>query len=163
MPETKRNISIENAKIGFRNFAGKEGTFNPAGRRNFCIFLSPNVAKDLESDGWNIRYLQPRDPDDDVQPYLQVSVNYDNYPPKIVAITSYSKSTLDEDTVGILDWAEIDNVDLIIRPYNWEVNNKVGIKAYLKAMYVTLVEDEFEKKYRNVPDSAKNSIDDEPL
>lgn len=156
-----KNIIIENARIGFRNFSGKEGKYNPAGRRNFCVFLDSKIAEELIGDGWNIRYLEPRDPDDDKQAYLQVTVNFSNIPPKIIVITSKNKTTLEESTVNMLDWAEIENVDLIIRPYNWDVNGKSGVKAYIKSMYVTLVEDEFEKKYRDVPDAAISSLEDD--
>ena len=155
----KKNIVIENARIGFRNFSGKEGKFNPAGRRNFCVFLETDLAKELEEDGWNIRWLQPRDEAEEPQAYLQVAVSFDNIPPKIILVTKKSKTPLDETSVDILDWAEIDNVDLIIRPYNWDVNGKGGVKAYIKTMYVTIVEDEFESKYYDVPDSAANSLE----
>ena len=151
-----KNIEIENARIGFRNFSGKEGKFNPAGRRNFCVFLETEVAKELETDGWNIRWLEPRDHDEDKQAYLQVSVGYIHNPPKIIIITSQNKTILAEETVNILDWAEIENVDLIIHPYNWEVNGKKGVKAYVKSMYVSIVEDAFAKKYRDVPDAASS-------
>ena len=159
----KNNIAIENARIGFRNFSGKEGKFNPEGRRNFCVFIEYDLAKTLEQDGWNVRWLQPRDEGDTEQGYLQVAVNFDIIPPKIVIITSRGKTILDKDSVSILDWAEIEEADLIIRPYNWVLhegtkNEKRGVKAYIKSMYVTIVEDEFEKKYYNVPDSASNSV-----
>jgi hypothetical protein len=152
------NITIENAKIGFRNFSGKEGQFNPAGRRNFCVFLDSEFATQLQTDGWNVRWLQPKNKDDEEQAYLQVAVSYENIPPKILMISSRGKTVLDADSVSVLDWAEIDTVDLIIRPYNWEVRGKGGVKAYIKSMYVTIAEDEFESKYNNVPDSAANSI-----
>lgn len=154
-----KNIVIENARIGFRNFSGKEGKFNPAGRRNFCVFLETDLAKELDSDGWNVRWLQPRDETEEPQPYLQVAVSFDNIPPKVILVTKKSKTPLDESSVDILDWAEIENVDLIIRPYNWDVNGKGGVKAYIKTMYVTIVEDEFESKYYDVPDSAANSLE----
>ena len=149
------NIRIENAKIAFRNFSGKEGKFNPAGRRNFCVIFDQKTGNRLKEDGWNIRYLKSRDEDEPDTPYLQVAVSFDNYPPRVVLITNSGKTTLDEESVNILDWAEIDNVDLIIRPYNWELNGRTGTKAYLKAIYVTLSEDEFESKYCDVPDSGK--------
>lgn len=155
-----KNLVIENAKIGFRNFSGKEGKFNPAGRRNFCVFLEKELGEQLEKDGWNIRWLEPRDINEDRQPYLQVAVSYDNIPPKIVLVSSHGKTQLDEASVNLLDWAEITNVDLIIRPYNWNVNGKEGVKAYVKSMYVTIAEDNFEDKYFDVPDSAINTMKD---
>jgi len=163
MPKQKdvtSNITIENARIGFRNFTGKESQFNRAGSRNFCIFLEPELAKALDSDGWNVKYLDPRDPDEDKQAYLPVEVKYLNFPPKITIITGGGMTILDEDTVNILDWAEIENVDLIVRPYNWELNGKTGVKAYLKTMYVTIIEDELAKKYRNVPVSGSDPDDE---
>lgn len=144
-------INIENARIGFRNFSGKGGTFNPEGRRNFCVFLDTKLGEQLESDGWNIKWLQPRDEGDAPTPYLQVAVSYTNIPPRVVLVTSNGKTLLDEKTINMLDWAEIENVDLSIRPYNWEVRGKSGVKAYVKTMYITVVEDEFESKYHEVP------------
>ena len=159
--DVKSNITIEDARIGFRNFTGKEGQFNPQGNRNFCIFLDKDLGEILLKDGWNVKYLQPRDPGDIPQAYLSVGVTYARYPPKITLITTHGKTILDDDTVNILDWAEIENVDLIVRPYNWKVNEKTGVKAYLKTMYVTIKEDEFAQKYRNVPDSASTMSDEE--
>jgi hypothetical protein len=159
----KNNIVIEDARIMFRNFSGKEGRFNPAGRRNFCVLLENDLAMRLEEDGWNVRWLEPRDEGADRQAYLQVAVSFDNIPPKMLLISSKGKTVLDESSVSILDWAEIKTVDLIIRPYNWSMhegtkNAKSGVKAYIKSMYVTLAEDEFESKYTNVPDSAADAI-----
>lgn len=151
------NLAIENARIGFRNFAGKEGQYNPAGRRNFSVFLERELAEILERDGWNIKWLQPKEEGDDLLPHLSVAVNYNNMPPQIYLVTGKGKTLLSEEDVHILDWAEIKNVDLTITPYNWEVNKKSGIKAYLKTMYITIYEDEFASKYYDVPDSAASS------
>jgi len=160
--EIKSNFLIENGKLLFRNFSGKEGQYNPEGMRNFCVLLEQTDATMLEKDGWNVRYLEPRDPDDPLQPYLPVAVSYSYAPPLITVINSTGKTILDEDAINILDWAEIEKVDLVIRPYNWEHGKKRGVKAYLKTMYVTIVEDELEKKYRNVPDSGTSFDNDRP-
>lgn len=155
------NINISDARIGFRNFSGKEGQFNPKGNRNFVVFLD-NIqdAKALEAEGWNVRWLKPRDAEDEEQPILSVKVAYGAYPPKIVLVSSKGLSHIGEEEVSILDWADIKTVDLTVRPYNYEVQGKRGVKAYLKTMYVTLIEDQWESKYINAPDSAQATVCD---
>lgn len=164
MPNKVENLVVENARIIFRNFAGKEKKYNPEGDRNFCLLIDdPNVAASLAEKGWNIKSLQPRNPEDDVAYYIPVRVSFDRFPPNIFTLTGQhvdangelkfrNKVRLDEDTVGVLDYAEIENIDLIIRPYQWEVNGKTGIKAYVHRMYVVLAEDDFAAKYTVVPD-----------
>ena len=155
MNKRTENIVIENARLIFKNFAGEESKFNRAGNRNFCVILDHESADDLKDMGWNIKYLRPRDDEDEPTPYLQVTVAFGNFPPKVIMISGKTKTPLDEESIDTLDYAEIANVDLIIRPYHWEVNGKEGIKAYLKTMYVTIEQDAFASKY--------DCLDDEEL
>lgn len=141
------NIILEDVRIAFRNFAGKEGKYNAKGRRNFVVFLDPDLAEKLYDDGWNIKTLKPRDEEEEPQACMQVAVNYEHIPPRIVLISNGQQTILDEESIDILDWAEIDTIDLIIRPYEWDVNGKTGVKAYVKTMYVTLEDDPLSAKY----------------
>lgn len=151
------NIVMENARLIFKNFKGEATDYNRAGDRNFCVILDDETAEKLERDGWNVKYRKPRedDPDQYRQPYLKVKVKFGQYPPICQLINSKGKVKLTEETVDQLDWVPIENVDLIIRPYEYPPSNiapEGGIAAYLKSIYVTIREDDLEMKYRDVPD-----------
>jgi len=142
-----KSFMIEDARIIFRNFAGKEGQYNREGDRNFAVVLPPDVAEEMLKDGWNVRYLAAREEGDDDTPYISVSVNFSNRPPRIVLLTSTARTHVDEASVEVLDWADIKAADLIARGYDWNVNGKTGTKAYLQSLFVTIEEDALERKY----------------
>lgn len=153
------NINIANAKIRFRNFTGEPTKYNKAGgKRTFSVVLEPDQAEKLIADGWNVKTWEPDGSDEPVY-HLPVEASYKLYPPKIFMISGNKKTLLTEETIAALQYAEYSNVDLVIRPYSWEVQGKSGVKAYLKSMYVTIVEDEFEKKYRDLEED-ENTEDD---
>ncbi len=152
----RKQLNLEGAQIGFRNFEGREGQYNRAGDRSFVVFLDEECAKELEEEGWNVKWPKPsdRDPEEDTrQPYVQVSCRYDNFPPKIYLISKSDKSDqpnvnmLGETELSMLDWSEFEHIDLVIRPYEYTVNGKSGVKAYLKSGYFTLRDDGFASKY----------------
>lgn len=147
MPQQDNTVLMEGVRIIFRNFAGKEGQYNREGDRNFAVVLDDKTAEAMLADGWNVKTLAQREEDDSETPYLPVSVNFKGRPPRITMVTSRGRTTLDEGQVEMLDWADITNVDLIVRPYAWDVSGRTGIKAYLQTMYVTIEEDALERKY----------------
>lgn len=142
-----KSFMIEDARLIFRNFSGKESQYNRDGDRNFSVILNEEDAEQMLLDGWNVKYLKARDEDDEVTPYITISVGYKVRPPQVVMLSSKARTSLSEESVEVLDWADIAKADLIARAYNWEVNGKSGIKAYLKSLFVTLEEDALELKY----------------
>ena len=162
-------IIIRNATIFKSNFSGKEiPPYNPEGRRNFCVFIDDlKVAEDMEKDGWNIRWLDPRKEGDERKAFLSIAVNFNNRPPKVLIVTSKGETRLDEETIGMLDWAEKTQIDLSINPRYWDDGGRERIKAYLRTLRVHIYEDELEKeideRYSNAPVSAMDVITDDSI
>lgn len=157
MPPKDETVMFEDCKIGFLNFSGEEGPFNKKGDKNFVIFLDPAMAHTLQESGWNVKILSAREEGDEDTPYLPVAVGYKAYPPRVtmIGLQSGARTELGEGEVDLLDSVEIANVDLIVRPYDWETPTGKGRKAYLKSMYITIVENALDLKYAlppNTPD-----------
>ena len=145
------DLVLSNARImpgAFKNFSGVASKFNREGDRNFCVIIEPQEkVQELLNDGWNVRCLAPREEGDVATCYIPVKVSFDNYPPKVFLYTATNRTELDEDSIGTLDFVEIDTIDMVLSAYNWEVQGKSGIKAYLKSMHVTIKEDPHAAKY----------------
>lgn len=158
MGETKRvpNLTIRGAKLILKNFQGKEDQYNKDGRRTFGVLLSEEDVAAMAQDGWGVKRLKPRpdDPEQYEQPWLKVEASYRKFPPTVCLINSLGKIRLTEETIGQLDWTAMGNVDIIINPYCYDAfaGNPGGIKAYLKTLYVTVLEDDLDALYADVPE-----------
>ena len=183
-----RSLIIEDATIVFRNFAGREGKFNREGDRSFSVLLTPEIAADLEQQGWNVKYLRVREEGDIPQAHVHVAVEYGKgRPPKITMVTfngcrheseemcrqRHRKTPIEEDVVDLMDNIDILTIDLILNPYTWTIPGfgkeppRGGVKAYLKTMYVVLNEDYLEQKYadyelENLPTRSGRAIEAGP-
>lgn len=140
-------FQVENARLIYKNFSGEATRFKPEGTRTFSVVLDKATADAMANDGWNVKCKLPEEDDAETFCFIEVTVGYKFKPPKIIIITETGRTNLTEETVGTLDWADIKTVDLIARAYEWDVSGKTGIKAYLKTMFVTIDEDDLERKY----------------
>lgn len=166
---TRDEIRIDGADLMFRNFAGREREFNSEGERNFCIMLDkrPDIVEIMQERGWNLKTLKPKEEGDEPRPYIQVKVEYKKgRPPRCIMVSSRGRTDLGADEVELFDMCEIDNADVLLSGYHWNVNDNSGVKAYLKAIYLTIHEDELDMKYADLLDAEKEMAatarDDDP-
>lgn len=142
------DITIENARIVFRNFEGREDTYNHAGDRNFAVLLDEPLAVQMHADGWNVKRLKPRDDEPLGTAYISVAVSFKGRPPKLVLITKKNMTYLGESEAEMLDFVDIETADVVLSPYDWNVGGKSGRRAYATSVYIRIVEDYLEEKWK---------------
>ena len=147
-------LQIDDARIIFRNFAGRADKFNHEGDRNFALIIPDEEIKDaLVNDvneygiGWNVKIKPPREEGDTPFMYLKVNVKFNNRGPAIYLKSGGAMTRLDEETIACLDEVDIASVDLDIRPYDNEVGGKPFRAAYLHSMCVTQEVDRFRTRF----------------
>lgn len=141
-------LQIDDARIIHRNFAGVGSKFNREGDRNFSLVIEDqDIADKLIEEGWNVKIKEPREEGDVPFMFLPVKVKFNDRGPSVYLKSGPTNCVrLDEDTIDCLDNVDILSVDLDIRPYDWEVNGKVGRTAYLQSIYVTQEVDRFAER-----------------
>lgn len=141
-------LEIEDARIIYRNFEGIASKFNREGDRNFAVIIPNDEIKDeLIEAGWNVKIKPPRDEDDTPFMFMPVKVKFNNRGPAAYLRSGETVTRLNEDTIGVLDEIDIQSVDMDLRPYDWEVNDKTGRTAYLQAINVIQDIDRFGDMY----------------
>ena len=146
-------LQIDDARIAFRNFRGEGDKFNREGDRNFVLIIpTEEIADALTKEGWNVKIRDPREEGDTPFMYLPVKVKFNDRGPQVYLVTGNRRNRLDEGTVAMLDDIDIINVNLDIRPYDWEVNGKTGRTAYLQAIEVFQEIDRFAARYAEEDD-----------
>ena len=172
MAQRKRRpqLLIEDATLlpgAFMNFAGEERQFNLPGNRNFHLVIPPELVEDMVADGWNVKFLKPRDEGDSETAHINVTVSYrGNRPPSLVLIKGGTQVSLDQEQAAIIDWIDIEKVDVMINPSFWEARDnsgRSGIKAYLDQIYITVRESALEQKYAHIPKAIETSESDQEV
>lgn len=143
----KPTLIIEGTNLIFRNLSGKPSEYNKNGERITGVIIPPEMVDQLVSEGWNVKQTKPRDPQQEPIYYMNVKCRFDNFPPKVYLCTERKKTKLDEETIEQVDYSEISFVDIEISPYDYTSPMGSGRTAYVKTMYVNVIEDAFAEKY----------------
>lgn len=148
-------LIVDDARIMFPNFEGREEKYNRKGDRNFLLVIpTEEMAQALMERGWNVSIRDKRDEGGDLFMSLKVKVKFNDRGPTIYMNTNGRVNILDEESAGMIDNIDIATVAMDIRPYDWEVSGKCGRTAYLERMDVVQEMDRFAARYHeeeNVP------------
>lgn len=148
--------NVDGKALIFKNFAGRPGTFNNEGERSFCLVVDEETKNELEARGLNVRHRVRQFEDQEIETlYLPIKVNFNSKrPPQINQVSKNGMTQLDEDTIDVLDWAEIISAKIAINIYNWHYAGKSGYSAYLQELLVEIEDESFASQYRREHDQA---------
>jgi len=151
---TSRYYEIKHAVLYSHDFSG-----NRFETPSICVKIDDEgLAQQLSQEGWNIR-LSKYSTDEEPVYYLPVSISFKNrnYIPEIYYLGQYTKGTLNEDTLYILDDLDIIDADLTInkRIYVDKNTGEERIKAYLSSAIFTIEEkNNYSQRYNDYEPGA---------
>ena len=141
------SIKIENAKIMFRDFAGKVDEYNPTGKRSFCVILDEDMAQQFQDDGFNIKVTKPKNADYFPVKYLKVNVSYKVSAPLVRCYFGNKYRDYSENTLMAIDHMNFENVDLVLSVSRGMYLGKPYTTAYLSEFHGVVKESPYASKY----------------
>jgi hypothetical protein len=156
------DVQLDNVRVVFKNFTGREEAYNAEGQRNFHVVLPEETAEKMIADGWNVKKKDPREEGEKPFYHMKVKVSFKVKPPRVTMVTkkwnpeleqqTAMRTLLTEDLLMLLDHAEFDRVDMILNASRWEIRGEKGVTAYLKTGFFFIHQDPLEERYASIPD-----------
>jgi hypothetical protein len=147
----RRDITLQNVQIIFKNFEGRPDDFNPdGGKRYFHVLLDPASAAVLEEQGYNVKRKPALEEGGEEFIHMKIMVNFKGRPPTVALISRAkgTRNTLTEDTVELADHADFERIDIMISPYDWKLKSGAsGRTAYLQEFFGFLYQSPLEDLY----------------
>lgn len=142
-------LCVEDARIMYPNFSGREKQYNKAGDKNFVLAFTEGellesglTIDELTAEGWNVKPSKRNNEYDSPEYTLAVSIS-NEYFPMVQMHNGKVGKRLDEKSIAMLDAIEIETLDVIMSPYRWEVSGNSGIKAYVYQLFVMMCKSPF--------------------
>lgn len=145
----RENLVIEDARLIFKNFTGREErsrtdgrVVNMEGTKKFGVIVPEDIVDQLVEDGWNVKILAPREEGDEPAHYLSVNISDRFFTPKITMYTKRNSVDLNMETCGQIDYADIISADVVLEPAS-----QPGRNPYLRDLRVVIQESRLDEKY----------------
>lgn len=131
------NLTLEDAKFfGRPNFSGEPDAFKDE-RRKFTVLIPNDVADQLRDFGWNVKTNIPTQEEmaegREMLSHMKVMVDRTS---DIWVLMGEDREKLDERTMGILDKSRVERLDMEIRAWEYDPEEKPG---EFSARLVTLI------------------------
>lgn len=131
------NLTLEDAKFfGRPNFSGEEDQFKDA-RRKFTVLIPNETADQLRDLGWNVKTNIPTQEQvaegREMISHLKVMVDRTA---DIWVLMGEEREKLNEQTMGVLDKSRVERLDMEIRAWEYDPEDKPG---EFSARLVTLI------------------------
>ena len=140
------DLYIENAKIVNRDFSGEKARERGFGddNRSFSVEIEDKeLFEKLSRDGLSVWTSNFAHEGEDPRTYLNVKVNFNGIPPKIVMIAADGSSIkLTRTNVRELDKAWIKHAELYLNFNEWNRGGVIGVTAYCDTLVVELLSPE---------------------
>ena len=152
-------LTLHNVTLKKRNFSGivDPNGYNDRGDRTVLVVLGQEQAEELgfdnitemyntlKADNWKIKSFNVTEDNDDPDAYMPCKVvYYEKNRSAVFMKTAKGSRLLNEETVGLLDSANIDivKVDTVLKKHYYDSHGKQGWNVQVKSMEVTIEEDE---------------------
>lgn len=141
-------LQMDDVRLTYKNFTGVGSAYNREGDRGFSIIIPDmETAQELMDMGWKVKIKAPREEGDLPFIHMPIKVKFNGRGPNIYLRSGNKEVLLSEDTVECLDRISMKQVDLDIRPYDWErPDGSSGRSSYLSSMYVVQEIDRFQQR-----------------